>query len=443
MHRLLRPNRVLLLLLSGCNIGYLVSLEEQAPGDSQDSEKPSSPLDTATHQLPDNEAETWSTPAMCHVIMDCEQDIPDDSKVPCELRVQSDAGQVLYEGWAGAELRGRSSTYFDKHQYSVELWSDASGKETVSVNFYGMGAESDWILNGNYVDRALFRNKLGYDLFQSFGGPERYAAESVLCDLVLDGSWLGIYTWGERAKRDDDRVAISDREDGESFMVKNDDADGFMKSTGFTGNWQLVWPQADEASSEAQAAVQAELEEFQAAVASGDEDAIWAVADLDSAVDFVILHETCRNADAYFLSVHLWKDEKGLIHFLPWDLDLAWGAYPNFSCDWDEWVSIRTPAIEAFVDSPRFKERLAERWRELRQDQLSTDQVIARMDRYVEVMGGSLEENFEVWPFEDIEFCYSDECWLCDVKSWQAEQERIRQWTTDHLEWADEHIDDY
>ncbi len=438
------------LLLCACSSSNLIlqgdSAEETALTDSQgsqDSDDPDPQDDTATEQIPDNEVETWSTPAMCHVSMDCSQDIPDSSKVPCELRVESDAGQLLYGGWAGVELRGRSSSSFAKHQYAVELWSDASGAETINADFYEMGGESDWILGGNYADRALFRNKLSYDLFQSFGGTERYAAENVFCDLVLNGSWLGVYTWGERAKRDDDRVTISDRDDGESFMVKNDDSGGFMSSTDFYGVWQLVWPPENEASAAAIANIQAQLTAFQAAVSTGDEDAIWALADLDSAVDFVILHEMSRNNDAYFLSVHAWKDEGGLIHFMPWDLDLAWGGYPNTSCDWDAWVSYRSPAIGAFASSPRFKERLSERWRELRAAQLATDQIVARMDRYVEVMGDSLEVNFEVWTFDEIDFCFSNQCWLCPVESWQAEQEGIRQWTTDHLAWMDENIEGY
>ena len=58
---------------------------------------------------------------------------------------------------------------------------------------------------------ALFRNKLAYDLYRDFGGVDGYATETVLCDATLDGTWLGVYTWGERAKRDDDRIAISEQ----------------------------------------------------------------------------------------------------------------------------------------------------------------------------------------------------------------------------------------
>ncbi len=413
---------------------------DSAPPDSDPVD--SDPPDPDTEQLPTNDAEPWDTPPLCQVALSCAQTIPDEPKTPCELRVETDAGVVLYDGWAGLEERGRSSNSFPKHQYAVELWHDPQGAE-VQSDFYGMGAESDWILNGNYADRALFRNKLGYDLFNAFDNEGEWAAESVLCGLELNGEWLGIFTLGERAKRDDERIAISDATDGSSWIVKNDDSDGFMASTAFYSHWQLVWPRIEDASPQARAAVTASIQAFQAAVAGPDPESIWTLVDMDSAVDFVITHELSRNNDAYFLSVHMWKDTDGLIHFTPWDLDLGFGGYPIHSCGWDAWVGYRSPAIIAFAESDSFRSRLSERWVQLRAGPLADDEVLARMDRYTEVMGASLARNFEVWPIAEIDFCWSGDCYLCPTESVEAEQAYVRSWTVDHLRWMDENIDSY
>lgn len=418
-------------------------VEDSAPPvDTHDSPTDSAPFDPDTEDLPDNDAEPWDTPPLCRVALACSQTIPDEPKVPCELRVETAGGRVLYDGWAGLEERGRSSNSFPKHQYAVELWLDEGGA-AIEADFYGMGGESDWILNGNYADRALFRNKLGFDLYRAFGGQDRWAAETVLCELELDGEWLGVFTLGERAKRDDERIAVADATDGTSWIVKNDDSDGFMSSTGFYAYWQLVWPRAEETSPEAAAAIRADIEAFQAAVAGDDPDAIWALVDLDSAVDFVITHELSRNNDAYFLSVHMWKDPDGLIHFTPWDLDLGFGGYPIASCGWDAWVNYRSPAIHAFAASPTFRARLGERWRTLREGPLATDEVMARMDRYTEVMGEALYRNFEVWPITEIDFCWSGNCYLCPVESVDGEQQYVREWTSSRLAWMDSNIDQY
>jgi hypothetical protein len=434
-----------LLLGQACsrpNVAVQPRGDSRAPEDSQPAPADSEPPEPDTEQLPDNTAETWETPELCRVWVACEETIPDEPKIPCELRVESNAGTVLYQGWAGIEERGRSSNSFPKHQYAVELWGSESGG-AIQANLYGMGWESDWILNGNYADRALFRNKLGFDLHRAAANEGEWTAETVLCELELDGEWLGVFTLGERAKRDEERIPVSDATDGSSWIVKNDDSEGFTDSTGFYAYWQLVWPRAEEVAPAAQAAITADIRAFQAAIAGGDPEAVWNVVELDSAVDFVITHELSKNNDAYFLSVHMWKDSEGLIHFSPWDLDLAFGGYPISNCGWDGWVGYRSPAISAFARSATFRARLAERWRAMREGPLATEQVMARMDRYTEVMGESLYRNFEVWPIEEIDFCWSDNCYLCPTDSVEGEQAYIREWTTNRLSWMDDNIERY
>lgn len=436
----------LLLLPLACQPKGVVLQPEDSDSLARDTESPGDSDqhgDTAAELVPDNDAEPWDTPELCHLFLACDQTIPDEPKIPCELRVENNGGRVLYEGWAGVEERGRSSNGFDKHQYAVELWFDASGGSSVEADFWGMGSESDWVLNGNYADRALFRNKLGYDLVRAFGNEGEWGAESVLCDLELNDEWLGVYTWGERAKRDDERIPVADATDGSSWIVKNDDSGGFMNSTAFYAYWQLVWPREEEISAEARAAVTADIQAFQAAVAGDDPEAIWTLVDLDSAVDFVLAHELSRNNDAYFLSVHMWKGTDGFIHFTAWDLDLAFGGYPISSCDWGAWVSYRSSAITAFAESETFRARLAERWHQLREGPASTDEAVARMDRYVEVMGDALYRNFEVWPITEIDFCWSGDCYLCPVESVDAEQAYIRDWVSEHFAWMDDNIDSY
>ncbi len=431
---------LLAVLVAACTPA-VIPLGDDTEG-PEDSDKPGDSSPPDTEELPDNDGSPWDTPELCSAQLTCEETIPDEPKVPCELWIQSHQGHTLYQGWAGVEIRGRSSSGFPKSQYAVELWYDAGGAE-VQADLYGMGWESDWILNGNYADRALFRNKLGYDLHRAMDRPGEWAAESVLCELELNGEWLGIFTLGERAKRDSERIPVSSDTDGSSWIVKNDDSDGFMNASGFYAYWQLVHPRDDEISTEAAQAITADIQAFQAAIAAGSPEAIWELVDIDSAVDFVLTHELTRNNDAYYLSVYMWKDSDGLIHFSPWDLDLAFGGYPIHSCGWDAWVSYRSSAITAFADSPAFRARLAQRWTELREGPLDTDEVLARMDRYTEVMGDSLYRNFEVWPITEIDFCWSGDCYLCPVESVDAEQDYIRSWTADHLQWMDENIESY
>lgn len=114
------------------------------------------------------------------------------------------------------------------------------------ANLLGMGADGDWVLHGNYYDRSLVRNALGFDLYREMGG---YAPEGGWCELTLQGAPWGVYSLLEHIDHDDDRLGLSAHP-------------GSM----------LDW------------------------------------VDLDSAVDIVILEELMRNNDGWFLSLYAWRD---------------------------------------------------------------------------------------------------------------------------------------
>ena len=182
--------------------------------------------DTATDIEEISESDPWYPDGVCQAVLDCSAPISAVDKVHCEMQVQAADGTVFYDGPSVVWYRGRSSLNVEKHQYGVEL-RDASDQAR-EVNLLGMGAESDWILNGNYYDRSLMRNKLGYDLFQSFGGPERYAPESACCELTLGGEYLGLYLLVERIKRDEARLDLALDEHGGTFVLKQDTEECFF-----------------------------------------------------------------------------------------------------------------------------------------------------------------------------------------------------------------------
>jgi hypothetical protein len=389
---------------------------------------------------------------LCRIELACADAIRDEPKVRCDLTVRDGYGRLEYEGYAGVELRGRSSVSFVKPQYAVELW-DASSTP-VAANLLGMGAEEDWVFNGIYVDRSLFRNKLTYDLFQAFaevGDPplpahERYAAESAFCELSLNGAWRGIYLLQERIKDDDDRLPLTADGSGGSFLLKTDDSGGgLMSAPEFYGEWFMEYPPPATATAAQRAGVQAWMRGWQAALLSADPGSesagvpVW--LDLDSAVDFVILQEFAKNCDAYSLSVTVWKDVGGKLHFVPWDLDLSFG-YPYYDCGAEGWLRYST-AITTLAALPAFEARLVSRWWELRATVLSEESVLARIDGYRATLGDDVDRNFEVWPIDEIQFCWGGRCWLCPISSYDEEYARFREWVLERLAWMDAHIEEY
>ncbi|MEQ1503763.1 MAG: CotH kinase family protein, partial [Myxococcota bacterium] len=179
-----------------------------------------------------------------------------------------------------------------------DAWLEASGDDH-PVDLLGMGEDEDWILNGQYVDRALFRNRLAYDLYQSFGGADRYATESRFCELTLNGDYRGVYTLGENLERGDARLDLGKgTEPGDTWLIKLDDEYGFHENAIGYGTWQLEYPDPD---LDAIDAVTADLVTWEAAVLGPDPAAadtgIFASLDLDGAVDWVIVNELMKNHD--------------------------------------------------------------------------------------------------------------------------------------------------
>lgn len=416
---------------------------ETGEGSGETGTESSAPEETAPEPLVTEESVddfAW-TEGVCQIAMDCDDAIVDSPKTTCDLRVEDALGLVAWEGPAGVELRGRSSMSFPKNQFGVEL-QDADG-EAREANLLGMGAESDWVLNGAWVDRALFRNKMTYDLFEEAGGDAEYGAESRFCELTLNGETWGVYVLTERVKRDASRIDLSasGETDGSSFVLKLDESGGFATNMLGYGTWTAIYPRQEDATIEALDGIRSTLLSWTGAAWSADpgddKTGIFAYVDMDSAIDFVLMEEFAKNNDGYFLSVHLWKDEGGLIHFVPWDIDLGYGQ-PSYNDNEnpETWIAYRPDLVAAFADDPDFHDAMAARWEELRAGPMDRDALQARIDDYEATLSEAAARNFERWPIEDVDF-YG---YLYAVESWEEEVQNVRDWVDARLAWMDENV---
>lgn len=332
-----------------------------------------------------------------------------------------------------------------------DLYVEAKGEDR-SASLLGMGGESDWVLDGLYADRALFRNRLAYDVFDSFGS-DRYAADTRFCELSIDGEELGLYALGESLERDDDRIDIGSGGDtGESFVVKLGDGLGFHDNAIGNGTWELVFP---DATPEVEQVVTEALVAWEDAVlgpAPADPlTGVFAHLDLDSAVDWVLLQEVLKNPDGYQLSVWLWRDEGGLMQFAPWDFDLAMGGFPDDDCSAEGWVSRTSwtetgehPAryVDVMATIPAFRDRLVERWDELRGDELSEARLLERVAGYDATLAPGLEANLARWPIDEVVFDVGSHS-LCPVGTWADEHARVVSFLEERLRWMDAHVAEF
>lgn len=384
-------------------------------------------------------------PPLCRIELHCDEAIGDDEKIPCAAEIFSDDASV-YRGFAGVEVRGRTSKQYPKKNYSIELRTQSGAED--ARNLFAMGKESDWVLDGSWVDRSFMRNSLVFELFRDAG---HYAPESHFCALKLNDTEQGIYRLCERIKRDDDRVAIAaDDGTGKSFVAKQDEVGTFRLHIGaHSPEWRLVYPNDASATSAQVAGVQSFFDELGAAIAQAETSpTLFSLLDLDTTVDWILVQELSKNIDGYNLSLHLVRDAGGAAKFLPWDFDLAFGQ-PTVSDASNEapggWIHNRTGLIRALASRAELRERLGVRWRELREGPFSEARVSQKIDRYLAALEPSwVARNFEIWPIEEVDFSpiyppYT----LYSVGSHSEEVRKLREWVVERLRFMDQNIDDF
>lgn len=333
-----------------------------------------------------------------------------------------------YNGKAGIEIRGSSSTMFDKKNYGIELWRTAEDDTTFSL--MSLPAESDWILHGPFSDKTLVRNYLAYALARDM---RHYASRTRFCELFLNDQYRGLYVLIERIKRDSARVDIAkllptdvtgDQLTG-GYIVKIDRSagnftDGWFSpyiGTGTEGTspfFAYCYPQRDKIGPGQKTYIKNKITAFENALHGSNfldpYVGYKTFIDVSSFVDYFILVELSKNTDGYRLSTFLHKDRDGKdprIHMGPiWDYDIAFGnadyyeAFNTFGWSYtfksDMWG---TPFWwSKMLTDPYFVNLLYCRWHDFRQGVLSDESIMARIDSAINVIGDAADRNFEQWP---------------------------------------------
>jgi hypothetical protein len=143
--------------------------------------------------------------------------IPDQFRIPASMKIiyrgpgqrnyltdQSTDAYLNYNGRIDIEIRGSSSQNKPKKQYGLTTLK-ADNATINNVSLLGMPSENDWILNGMVWDPALIRDYLCFNLSRQLG---EYASRAVYCEVVINGSYKGIYLLDEKIKADNNRVDV-------------------------------------------------------------------------------------------------------------------------------------------------------------------------------------------------------------------------------------------
>ena len=124
-------------------------------------------------------------------------------------------------------FRGQSSLNYDKHNYTVHLWTDESRSTQYKTSLLGLRKDDDWILCGAMNDQLRLRNTVAMQLWDEFytlpWADRSGAISGAFCEVYMRGKYLGLYRLTERLDRK--QVAI-DKERGQIVRSVQSEAGG-------------------------------------------------------------------------------------------------------------------------------------------------------------------------------------------------------------------------
>jgi hypothetical protein len=406
-----------------------------------------------------------------------DQTIVADTKIDCLLDVKYNGpGSMtfvndpsnIYSGNIGIEIRGASSSGYPQHPYGFET-RDALG-ENSNVSILGMPAENDWVLLSNYNDRSLVRNALAFKLF---GDMDNYSVRTSLCEVLVDSVYAGIYLFGEKIKRDNNRVDIAklttldiagdDLTGGYILQQNYWDANNSFESNyspidhpGFDVHFVYEYPEPDSILSVQKTYIASYVDSLETALYSENfadpELGYRKYLDVKSFIDYLIVNELARNADGFKKSVFFNKDKYsngGKLKAGPvWDFDWAWKnlygcelyetfdgsgwAHHNNDCPTDNYS---TGWYIRLLQDPSFSDELQCTYQNYRQTILDTTYLFAYIDSMDNLLQNAQARHFQRWPILGMSGPAPEIGAIATTYS--AELDTLKSWITIRLDWLD------
>jgi hypothetical protein len=383
----------------------------------------------------------------------------------------SDSGNV-YTGKIGIEIRGHYSATLPQKSYGLETRDSAGNK--LNVPLLGMPEENDWVLIPNYNDKAFLRNVLAFDISHKMG---YYAPRMNYCEVMLNNEYLGIYLFGEKIKRDKNRVNISkitplDNTGNDltgGYIFKNDfytDADSWISNfspifkPGAEVRFEYEDPKPEELTAQQKNYLKDYVKSVETTIYSYHfRDPIIgykAWLDVNSFVDYFIIEEVARNVDAYKKSRFYYKNKNsngGLLHAGPvWDFDWAFKNLTencvNFNqTDGSGWAYLINqcdawpvpPVWEVrLLQDDDFADRIHERYFALRKTILSQESIDHTIDSVANLLDEAQQRHYQKWQILGINVGTPEP----DPQplTFSGEIDKFKGWISTRLAWLDQNM---
>ena len=394
-------------------------------------------------------------------------EIPDEPKIGASMQIVyrgvglrnyvtdvTNPSYLNYEGRIGIEVRGAGSAGYPQKPFGIETRL-ADNITSNNVSILEMPAENDWILLPLYLDTSLMRDYLAYHLSRQLGD---YASRGKYVEVVLNGTFQGLYILEEKIKLDKNRVDILELLPTEitvpsltgGYLVQEDD-EGTIRIPHKANT--VINPIVIEEPSDY---TQTNIDYCKAFLL--DVDAICQTSnlaniavgypskiDVYSFYNYMLMTEFMTNPDSYTRSTYYHKDRNGKLVFGPvWDFNIAMGnnsdngKYNMWEIDYGFFQGPRF--LTEIFEEPNFRCHLAKRWQELRQPNKPFD--LVKINFTVDSLASVLEEaqirHFNKW--NGLGICQPGTSGCLNENTFLEKIAYLKQFLTNRAQWIDANI---
>ncbi len=368
----------------------------------------------------------------------------------CTVSVLYNGGgyEDITDAVASVRGRGHSSWELDKKPYKIKF-----DKKT---SLFGLTAAKKWVLQANHVDKSLIRNTVAARISSVLTNLP-FTPHSYPCDVFVNGVYAGVYSLTEQVEINEGR--IDGEKDGADvdtdYLLELGEAG---QKTDFGLNMfgceltrfaEIKNPDVDALTYEQYVFIRDYVDAADAAVKAldGYEEYI----DVDSLIDWFLIHELSFNADNSFRrSVFLLKKKGGKLFLAcPWDFDYAFG---NFYLDLDDpvgWICLGNKKTDNYKEyikknwmtyllkDPAFLSKLKARWLQVRDALYGS--AMETIDALERDCAASAKSNFAVWDVLGKKIQYEKKS-TAAIDSFEGSVEFLRSFIKRRYEWMDGQI---
>jgi hypothetical protein len=395
-------------------------------------------------------------------------DIPDSPRVFANMTIiyrgagqrnyvidQNTPAYLNYNGRIDIEIRGSSSQTLPKKQFGLTTYK-ADNVTKINVSLLGIPADNDWVLNGLGYEPSLIRDYLCYNLSRLMG---EYASRTVYCEVMINGSYNGLYVLQEKVKQGSDRVNVMKIATTDNSFP-NLTGGYITKADKTNADDPVAWtmpsnvpnddvtfihtlPKPEDVTPQQNDYIHSQFLLLASAASSGNtslENGYPSLIDIPTFVDFMIISELSANVDAYQYSTYFYKDRNGKLRAGPiWDNNLTFGNdlfLWNFDRSKTNTWQFSNGDNEGpkfwrdLFNNPDFKCYLSKRWHQLIQpgQPLNLSVIYALIDQTIDsISEASVRENLR-WG---------------TIPNLSAEISNMKNWLAQRIDWMTANIGPY